>query len=143
MVFDYRPFRILNGSLMANELVDDWFHETKKGVIIKIDLEKAFDMVDWDFLDAILHAKGFGRVWHKWIHGCVSSANVSIIVNGRPCGKIIPTRGIRQDDPLSPFLFILVADCLSRLLDHSLYKNLIATHPIGASSFILNHFAIC
>lgn len=68
---------------------------------------------------------------------------LSIIIHGRPGAKINPTLGgIRQDDPLSPFLFILVVDCLSHLLDHSISKDLIATHPIGASSFILNHLQI-
>lgn len=94
-------------------------------------------------MDAILQAKGFGRVWRKWIQGYISSANFSIIINGRPGGKIIPTHGgIRQDDLLSPFLFILVVDCLSHLLDHSISKNLIATQHIGASSFFLNHLQI-
>ncbi|TYK17996.1 reverse transcriptase [Cucumis melo var. makuwa] len=55
--------QILDASLLAKELVDDWFHETRKGVIIKLYLEKAFDTVDWDFLDTILQAKGFGVIY--------------------------------------------------------------------------------
>lgn len=64
-------------------------------------------MVDWDFLDFVLHVKGFGFLWRTWIRGCLTSANYSIILNGRPRGKIIPSRGIRQGDPLSPFFVCL------------------------------------
>ena len=125
--------------MIANELIDDWSSSQKSGIVLKLDLEKAFDMVDWEFLDTVLRIKGFGSLWRNWINGCLSSANYSIIINGRPRGKIIPTRGIRQGDPLSHFLFIIVADCLSRLLAHNSSLGLNIAHPICQSSFSINH----
>lgn len=87
--------QILDASLMANELIDDWSSSQKSGIVLKLDLEKTFDMVDWEFLDTVLCIKGFSSLWCNWISGCFSSANYSIILNGCPHGKIIPSRGIR------------------------------------------------
>ena len=65
-------------------------------MVLKLDLEKSFDTVDWDFHDVVLEIKGFGPIWQSWTHGCICNANFSIIINGRPWGKIIPSRGIKQ-----------------------------------------------
>lgn len=108
--------QILDASLIANELIDEWEKNKSKGVIIKLHIEKAFDKVDWEFLNQILLAKGFGTKWHRWIKGCLSSASFSIIISGRPRGKIVASKGLRQRDPPSPFLFTLVMDCSSRML---------------------------
>jgi hypothetical protein len=95
--------QILDASLIANKLIEEWNQRKKKGVVIKLDIEKAFDRVDWDLLDEILRAKGFGQLWRKWIKGCISSVSYSIIINGKPRGKIIASRDLRQGEPLSPF----------------------------------------
>lgn len=81
-------------SLIANELIDERNRRKESGVVLKLDIEKAFDKVDWDFLDLILEAKGFGLRWRKWIKGCISSPNFSIIINGKPRGKIFASRGL-------------------------------------------------
>ena len=95
--------QILDASLMANELIDEWERKKQKGVVIKLDMEKAFDKVDWTFLENILVAKGFGPKWRRWIKECISSTNFSIIINERSREKIYATRGLRQGDPLSLF----------------------------------------
>ena len=131
--------QILDASLMANDLIDEWERKKQKGVVIKLDMEKAFDKVDWTFLKNILVAKGFGPKWRRWIKGCISSTNFSIIINGRPRGKIYATRGLRQGDPLSPFLFIMVMDCLSRLLTKAEYEGQIKGFQIGNEGLSINH----
>lgn len=57
--------QIIDASLMANELIDDWTLSHRKGVVLKLDLEKASDTVDCNFLDVVLHEKGCGSVWCK------------------------------------------------------------------------------
>ncbi|GKB55886.1 kinase-like domain, phloem protein 2-like protein [Tanacetum coccineum] len=73
---------------------------------------KAFDLVRWDHLDDILGKSGFGSKWRGWIRGCLHSSKASVLVNGSPIDEFLFHRGLRQGDPLSPFLFILVIESL-------------------------------
>lgn len=87
-----RNRKILDAVLVANEVIDEIRLKKKKGLVFKIDFEKAYVHVDWNFLDFILEKKGFGRKWRKWINGCLRSANFSVIINGRPREKLEATR---------------------------------------------------
>ncbi|KAE8770008.1 retrotransposon protein [Hordeum vulgare] len=82
----------------------------------KLDLSKAYDRVDWDYLELALLKWGFAPRWVALVMECVRSVRYSVKFNGRLLQQFSPTRGIQQGDPLSPFLFLFVADSLSSLL---------------------------
>jgi hypothetical protein len=82
----------------------------------KLDLSKAYDRVDWVFLEEVMHKMGFSHVWIQWIMRCVTTVRYSVKYNGALLEAFSPTRGLRQGDPLSPFLFLFVADGLSAML---------------------------
>ena len=88
----------------------------EEGVVFKIDFEKAYDNVDWGFLDHVLERKGFSSKWRSWMRGCLSSSSFAILVNGNAKSWVKASKGLRQEDPLSLFLFTLVTDVLSRLM---------------------------
>ncbi|RVW20925.1 Transposon TX1 uncharacterized 149 kDa protein [Vitis vinifera] len=116
--------QILDAVLIANEIVDERRRSGEEGVVFKIDFEKAYDHVKWDFLDHVLEKKGFSPRWRKWMSGCLSSVSYAILVNGSAKGWVKASRGLRQGDPLSPFLFTLVADVLSRMLMRAEERNM-------------------
>ncbi|CAN1819320.1 LINE-1 retrotransposable element ORF2 protein [Linum perenne] len=83
---------------------------------IKIDISKAYDRVDWRYLEEIMRKFGFNERWIQIMMMCVTSVEYNVAVNNEVVGPIIPERGLRQGCPLSPFLFIICTEGLSALL---------------------------
>ncbi|XP_028069007.1 uncharacterized protein LOC114271593 [Camellia sinensis] len=130
---------ILDGVLIANEVVDWWKRSKKQGIILKLDFEKAYDSVNWEFLYSMLTNFGFGEKWVRWMKTCISTARVSVLVNGSPTTEFSPMKGLRQGDPLSPFLFNIVAEGLNLLMSRAKEVGLIKGASIGPNDLRLSH----
>lgn len=83
-------------------------------MLIKLDIKKAYDRFDWRFLCKCLEAFGFIRQYINLIFNCISTPIFSILVNGSPKGYFEASRGIRQGDPFSPFLLIIMVEAFGR-----------------------------
>lgn len=91
----------------------------KKGVdclILKVDFEKAYDSVNWGFLKYMMVMMVFCEKWLGWLSACVFKGEVSVLVNGSPMEEVKMHKGLRQGDPLAPFLFLIVAEGLSGMM---------------------------
>lgn len=123
---------ILDGPLIINELIG-WAKRTKKkALFFKIDFEKAFDSINWNFVDSILGFMNFSEKWRLWIRGILSSARASVLVNGSPSKEFQYERGVRQGDPLSPFIFIITMEAFTFFMNKGceleLFKGLKTPH---------------
>ncbi|CAA7029244.1 unnamed protein product [Microthlaspi erraticum] len=112
----------------------------KRGsMAIKTDMTKAYDRVEWEFIKLVMERMGFHSTWIGWIMQCVTSVTFQILINGAAKGRVIPTRGIRQGDPLSPYLFILCSEVLSGLCSKAQDNSQIAGIRIANGSPRINH----
>jgi mannosylglycoprotein endo-beta-mannosidase len=99
--------------------------------MLKIDLAKAFDRIEWNFIVDALARKGLHDHFIKLIYTCVSSPTFSVVINGQPFAKFRGDRGIRQGCPLSPYLFVLAINELSIALQEAMSANSFAGITLG------------
>ena len=104
--------------IFAQELIHTMsISKSKHGLMaLKIDLEKAFDRLEWGFIKHILSFFNFPTNWIELIMSCISSSSLPVLVNGERLNYFLPSRGIRQGNPLSPYIFILCMEYLARLI---------------------------
>jgi hypothetical protein len=131
--------QILDSVILAHEVIHSLQKTKTPGMLLKLDLSKAFDKISWDYMRAMLLAFGFDQCWVTWIMNLTSSAFFSLLVNGVPSRPFSPSRGIRQGDPLSPFLFIIMAEGLSRSIHAAIESKLLTGLPLHGISPPISH----
>lgn len=137
------PDRFIQDSII---ITHEAFHQMKinhrrkkKDMAIKFDFSKAYDRVEWDFLEEVVKKMGFDGKWIQWVMQCVTSVRFNIFANGENRGCVLPSRGLRQGDLLSPYLFFIVVDVLSKLISKAIEDQVIKGIRFSPSCPILSH----
>lgn len=114
--------RLISDNIMVSFEVMHYLKRKKFGndgyMALKLDISKAYDRIEWGFLKGMLNAMGFSSWWTHLVLQCVDSVEYNIIHGDFEIGPITPSKGLRQGDPLSPYLFIVFAEGLSALIKH-------------------------
>lgn len=107
---------ILESIVTAHEAIHEVHKSAKSGVVLKLDYEKAYDRVNWDFLVEMLTSRGFGSKWISWILSILQQSSFCVKINDAIAPYFVGGKGLKQGDLISPLLFNLVADVFSRML---------------------------
>ena len=132
---------ISNNILVAFESLHSMQRHTGKDdyMAIKLDMSKTYDRVEWPYLELVMRKMGFDDRWVRLMMICVTTVSYSILTNGEPKGMITPSRGIRQGDPLSPFLFLLCTEGLHGLISQVASRGDIKGYALCRNSPRLTH----
>lgn len=132
---------LIENVLLATELVQNFnqANVSPRGVL-KVDMRKAFDSLKWEFILRVLRAARFPEVFIKWIEQCITTPSFSINVNGDLCGFFDGKQGVRQGDPISPYLFVIAMEVFARLLQAGFNSGSIKYHP-KAQDPAISHLA--
>jgi hypothetical protein len=106
---------------------------------LKLDMSKAYDRVEWTFLETVMRKIGFAERWIMLAMTCIKTVSYSILINGKPYGNILPSRGLRQGDPLSPYFFLLCAEGLSTIISRVEREARLTGLPITRGGTRLSH----
>lgn len=128
--------------MLAQELVQSIDRRVRgHNMVIKLDMQKAFDRVSWEFLARVLYKFGFSFQFVELILNNFRGAWFSVLVNGSPVGFFQASRGLKQGDPLSPFLFILLLESFSRRLNRQVREGFIQPYILPRGSPLITHLA--
>lgn len=118
--------QIVDNIVIAHEMLHSMKKsKSKKGYFaLKLDLSKEFDKVEWNFVIHLFRKFGFSQKWSDLNFECISTVKSTVLLNGVPGIQFYPWRGLRQGDPLSPYLFITALEGLSRLFLHNTFQGL-------------------
>lgn len=108
-------------------------------ILFKVDFGKAYDSVCWEYLDYVMERMGFPVRCRQWSLECLSSARISVFVIGSPTEEFVTSRGLRQVDPLSPFLFLIVAEGLNVMFNKVIQLNFFAGFKFGDNGHPFTH----
>ena len=137
------PGRLISDNiLIAQEMFHGlWTNKACKGkyMAIKTDMSKAYDRVEWDFIKALLQKMGFDFHWITLMMECISSVQYRVLLNGQPRGLIVPHRGLRQGDPLSPYLFILCTEALIANIKKAERRKLLTGMKVARACPSISH----
>ncbi|CAA7054622.1 unnamed protein product [Microthlaspi erraticum] len=106
---------------------------------VKSDMTKAYDRIEWEFVRLVLQRLGFDSKWVQWVMQCLTTVSYSYLINGTAQGMVKPTRGIRQGDPLSPYIFILCSEVLSGLCNRAQENGSLPGIRVSKRSPRVNH----
>ncbi|PNX59439.1 cysteine-rich receptor-like protein kinase, partial [Trifolium pratense] len=123
--------QILDGVMIVNELIDLAKRRKDKCLLLKVDFERAYDTVNWSFLEYMMLRMGFALGWIKWIRACIFNSSMSVLVNGSPTEDFVVGKGLRQGDPLSPFLFLIAAEGLTRMMQKAVGNGIFHGYKIS------------
>ncbi|GKV36766.1 hypothetical protein SLEP1_g44860 [Rubroshorea leprosula] len=130
---------LMDGVIIANETIEEVKRKKSSAFIFKADFEKAYDNVSWEFLDYMMERMDFGSRWRGWIRECLQTNSVSVLLNGSPTKEFVMTRGLRQGDPLTPFLFLIVAEGLNGIISSAVSKGTFEGITIGKGEISITH----
>eukprot|EP00253_Pinus_taeda_P015269 PITA_15269 len=111
--------KISNNIIQAHEVVHTLTNKKQARMIMQLYIAKAYDKFNWIYIKKVLTTFGFDHSWVQWVMALVTSSNFTILVNGSPSEIFIPSRGLKQGDHLSPFLFILMMEGLGRSIKNA------------------------
>lgn len=131
--------QLIDSVVTLNEIIEEMKAKKKKAMLYKIDFAKAYDSVEWGYLREIMERFNFNSRWIQWVMECVTSAHASVLVNGSPSGNFKMERGLRQGDPLSPFLFLLAAEEISLMMNMAVESELFKPVEVGRDKIQILH----
>jgi hypothetical protein len=130
---------LVDGVMVANEVVELAKKVGRECLILKVDFEKAYDYVDWGFLAYMLQRFGFCAKWIGSIKACVFRGNLSVLANGSPTNEINIQSGLKQGDPLAPFLFLLVVEGFGGSMKRAVEIGIFKGSPIQRNGLAIYH----
>ncbi|XP_035547100.1 secreted RxLR effector protein 78-like [Juglans regia] len=139
----YVPGRLIaDNVILAFEALHSMQSKMKgsKGYMsLKLDMSKAYDRLEWSFIELVMERMSFNRKWIDIILNCVKTISYSLLINGIPQPGFTPSRGIRQGDPESPYLFIICSKALTQILNKAEEAKLITGLPMARGKLHTSH----